>query len=309
MLALLLACTSPPERASNESQESGSTAASTLTGSPGPARPAQTVELPEAPPALPSEDLEPAADGFELISAGAEPRAALRFTPREGTARASLSTAMRVSVTGTGMPPMQQDLAPVERLVTAELVSASDQRIELLVGFAELDQRLGLDPRGRVLARTSEAPPTTTPQQRKTLETVAQNLTPLLVELPEAAVGIGGEWKATRPVTIGGLELVQTNEIRLVSLDGQRATFEVRLSQRPRLEQFTPPGQDTPLDLADFDGKGAAWIVYDLGSMLPLGLTASLTTKFTAATPTEPRRELDFDLGVELRLVPDHATE
>ncbi len=321
-LLFAVACT-PPQRADDQRDRPPSSTPQPPPREIAPVEPPR--HTPQVPP-LPTAALDPATNGFELLLAGAEPRSPLRLTPTEATSeQVELTLSMTVALTGTSLPPMRQVLPAVKQTTTATTSSIADGRItqRLVHGDLHVDssspnaaqslqaamqkidgfeQTRVFDPRGNLLDSRLTIPEGTSAQLAKTLETIGKTVEQVMVRFPEQPVGVGGKWKVSVPFDSGGLELEQTIEFTLVAREGKRAVFETQLSQRPLTDKFTPPDQNTELDIVEFESKGASRIEYDLDKMLPDASHTKIETKFTTQTTGEQAQQLSFEMIVELEI-------
>jgi hypothetical protein len=288
--------------------------------------PAAGAKLPK--PELPSEQLAAAKDGYELLATGAEPRQTLRFAPKPGQVETiKLTMTMKMAITGPGMPPVDQNLPPIEQINRAETLSVEGGRIEekivlesfsvagsdsspmttlLRESMAQIEgfeQVMIYDDRGGVIDGELSIPEDAGPQLASTLETMGKTFEQVLVRLPEPAVGVGAKWRETSKFDNKGIELEQTSQFELVAREGERVTLDTQVSQRPLSERFSPPNMPGEVKLLDFDSKGAGRVVYELGELMPESVETRIETDFTIeAQAMGQTQKLTTHIEIELAL-------
>jgi hypothetical protein len=218
------------------------------------ARPVAPAPVPDAPRAAAQfevrEPVTPAPASFELLDAGAEPRAAIVLGAKQGDRMVvriglALQVAMKL---GTNDVP-KTTLPPLEVGVSAEVMKVGDAiEVELRVVDVRIDDAAVASERVKsaveatvealrtstgslVLARDGRVQSISMSSGHDAIESKAAGLDHALVELlpafPTEPVGVGARWKLVQPVVRGGVTLQRTSEFRLVANRDGRLELEV----------------------------------------------------------------------------------
>ena len=197
----------------------------------------------EPPPPAKSED------GFELVTAGAEPRALLRYRPVVGAASAmamSMDFDLDTGGVETKMPTLTLDLELAVVAVapdgsatvrtTIKRASARDRVMGAAVSAATMNQTLALvdnikitstlSTRGHQTGSKLENPQQgIAPELMQQITTMTQGLEQLAMPMPEPAVGIGAKWKSTKGLAQNGVDMTSTTTIEITAIEGDKVSF------------------------------------------------------------------------------------
>lgn len=148
------------------------------------------------------------------------------------------------------------------------------------------------------------APQAATDEARSSVERAITSLTALPVVFPEEEIGPGAQWSVESRVT-GESTLLQTTTYTLDSLDGDIATLNVSVEQRPSLGALSFDAADAPeelrgkeLKVVDTTTKSEGSVTVDLSKPLPTAGEVSVTTVISYGAE-----------GSDLRVVQASATD
>lgn len=148
------------------------------------------------------------------------------------------------------------------------------------------------------------APQAATDEARSAVERAITSLTSLPIVFPEEEIGPGAEWTVESRVT-GESTLLQTTTYTLDKLDGDVATLNVSVEQRPSLGALSFDGADAPQELQDKELKvldtktqSEGTVTVDLTKPLPTAGDVSITTVISYGAE-----------GSDLRVLQTSATE
>jgi len=197
------------------------------------------------------EPVAPAPASFELLDAGAEPRAAITIAATRGdriVMRIGLAMAVAMKVGTTDVP--KATLPRLEVDVAAEVTKVGDAGIEVELRVVEVrtDDAVVASERVKsavqttvealrastgtlVLARDGRVQSIAMSSGGDAIESKAAGLDHALVELlpawPPEPVGVGARWKLVQPIVRGGVTLQRTSEFRLVATRAGALELEV----------------------------------------------------------------------------------
>jgi hypothetical protein len=262
-----------------------------------PASPGAATSQPPAPAA----ERPPGEDDLrlELLDAGAQPRAPLRYKFHVGQQERMLMD-MQMDMTTNlpgqknvtvAMPTMQfaaklesKSLTPEGDLVfgfvndKVDLLDDRPMRPEIRDKVrAEIQKILGLKGEGVVTTRgltkraDYEVPPGASPQVAQTLENMRQSLRQLATPLPLEPVGVGAKWKTTSTIRSKMFNFVQVATFSLASVKDGRATLQVQIEQKAPVQAVkmdgVPPDVKTTLD--SYQGRGSGRPTVDFDRLIP----------------------------------------
>lgn len=238
-------------------------------------------------------------DSVTLETAGAEPRTALRFTPKVGAPKTvELAMSMQVSMTvgNKTIDPSVLPVVTVQMNVTAaadkdgatayayavtsasrapmegaseRLKKAMDTAVE---GMKDTSGSLSIDARGRRVAAEYVLPDVPTPNLRPSLAGFQQSFSQLFVAFPEEAVGVGGSWSSTTHFELSGIPIEQRATYTLESKDGDALTLAVVFEQSATGAAEAPAG--VALEDTQFGASGSGTLSVGLDSPFPLDAKA-----------------------------------
>lgn len=231
----------------------------------------------------------------ELLEAGAEPRAALRFKLTEGAQfRATVTSRFGIEVEVDGEPAQAPSIPPLlfDMATTVNTV-ASNGDIE--AGFVLEDFRVG---DGATLPAEAQAsldrlsgitgtftvtslgeskdsqiniPPGLDETAKAQLESVSSQFAALTVPFPEEPVGVGGSWKVSTSTTLNDVQTDLAYTYTLRERTGDRYQLDVSYEQTAPDQDVDlpglPAGSTTHVDGVSISGSGTT--EGDLTSFFP----------------------------------------
>lgn len=235
-----------------------------------------------------------------LVSAGAEPRIALRYKVPvgfKGKMDMSVSTSMRMELGGTTMPDlaMPKMSSLLEMAVTAVSpsgdMSIRAESATLKMDMTGVDPMVATamqaadfgntsvvvtgvtDPRGLARDMVSDTSKITNPQLKAMAEQVAESVKTASFQLPEEAVGVGAKWEVRSHMATGGIDGFQTALFEIVAIEGRKVRLKVNITQTapPQAADIPnmPPG--AAAQLRELTGTGSGTAVVDLDSLIAEG--------------------------------------
>jgi hypothetical protein len=263
----------------------------------------------------------------ELLEAGAEPRAPLRYRlgDQRDTFLLELATQLRLAI-GDLAPP-----APTPSVrITIEVRAAQAQRRVALEGTivkveipeepgvpaavvtavrADLERLTGITWKaeftdtGNPELLALEAPADANAQLVTTLSRIRESLRRLLPPLPDAPVGKNARWRVRGAATVGPVHIDETAIYKLGAGDGRtslQVTLGMAAADQPLVMPGTPPG--AALALTSFEGGGKGQIELGLDHIVqPSTLRWAASGKGTAQPAGEPLSPIS--LGLEASAV------
>jgi hypothetical protein len=107
------------------------------------------------------------------------------------------------------------------------------------------------------------------------IEQLGDQMGNLIVVFPQQAVGVGGRWRTMSSLTVSGIDVVQTYDYTVRTLDGSIVTVDVDYVQTAPRQRVTLPGvpKTARVDLTRYRVTGSGSITLDLTSVLPTDST------------------------------------
>ena len=247
-------------------------------------------------------------DVVTLETPGAEPRAALRFSPETGRARTvTLDMTMEVAMTlgNNAIDPSALPTVEVEMKVTPgaeedgttpwafEVVRASREPLEsaserlkkamdtAVEGMKASKGSLSIDAQGRRGKADYGLPEVPTPGLRPSLSGFQQSFSQLFVVLPAEPVGVGATWSSTSHFELSGVPIEQTATYTLQGRDGDVLTLGVRFEQAATGEAESPAG--VALEDTQFGGRGSGTLKVRLDSPFPVEAQAQSRSRISSS--------------------------
>jgi len=222
------------------------------------------------------------------------------------TTTITLNTAMEMSIPGMATPrstKLPSTLMKMETVVTqvdangdihykfrytdadmtgdasipAGLLNTARTQVQKMVG---LSGSFVMDDRGNTKSTSLSIPKGVDAATRQMLEQSFQSLEQLSAPLPEAAVGIGAQWKTLMPTKIYGMTINQTGTYELVGLKDGVVTLKVGVKQRAQGQKLSIPGvpKGVNMTLKSLNTMGQGEIKVRLDRLLPSTATLSMTS-------------------------------
>ena len=264
----------------------------------------------------------------KLLSAGAEPRRVLRLQPQPGQLQTTTTTLKMDMDMGLGQPmKMPAIIMPME--VTVKNVSANgDITYEIVIGdvsvavdpdalpqVAEaMKASLGgvkglsgtatMSPRGFSKDSDSMLPSDADPQMRQALSQLQETWSNIAAQLPEEAVGVGAKWEVRQPLKSQGMTVNQTATYELLSLDGDRLSTAITMTQSASNQKIQNPAMpQMQLDVTKLTGSGRGNMTLDLGQVMPLTATLQAQTEMSLSIDMGGQKQrMTMKSGMNLRM-------
>lgn len=246
-----------------------------------------------------------AADGFpapgaapliKLLSAGAEPRAALRYAVPAGH-KGRLEIAMDMGITmdmeGMMMPEMKMPtMKTVVEMSVSDVAANGDMTFQSRIASMHMDTA-GLDANMSAVANSFnnteltglQASGTMTnrgltgqklkfsgvsnAQAKQMIDSAASTFDSLSMPFPEEAVGKGAKWETRQRTSAGGVSAMLKTTIEVVSVQGSRVTLKISTETTAPSQPIKNPAlpADADATLTKLKGTGKGTMVVDLNSM------------------------------------------
>ena len=237
------------------------------------------------------------APDLALVSAGGEPRKALRYQVPKGTKRdleLAIDIAATAGDTGGQMPTIVltlsivvEDVGPHGMKLRSTVVDATardrdDSRVDPKALTGTLDLMKGvvltttMAPSGRLSDTTialGDKP--LSGRDKAQLATLTTSFDQLMMTLPDEPVGIGAMWRNSRPLEQNGMKLTAVNTVQLTAITGDAISYEIGTEVHGD-DQVIKQG-DVSLDIKDVTGTGGGKGTIDLRT---LAVTTALDSEF-----------------------------
>ncbi len=233
----------------------------------------------------------------KLISAGDEPRKALRLHPAVGT-KQSLTMTMKMEMdmgaaTG-GMPPMTMpemklgtdatvrsvapngditfDLLFTESGIVGDTDPSNPMSAMMADGMATLKGSTAtstMSDRGTMISKSFKVSENAAPMVRQSFEQSKESFTQ--ITLPEEAVGVGAKWEVKEKQSTQGMSVDQTSLFEITAIQGDILTLRATVNQHAanqKIENPSMPGMKMDLTKLTSEGSGTGKV--DLSKVLPI---------------------------------------
>ncbi|WP_420880471.1 hypothetical protein [Rhodococcus sp. (in: high G+C Gram-positive bacteria)] len=250
----------------------------------------------------------------EIVDAGAEPRAVVRFRPAQGTRQeARLVTTASVQQQIDEQAP--QDVSspvltmPLTALVTqgasdstgattvdltlGELSTPDEATDEALAPATGSHAGFTMNLSGAITALRLRPDPDAQNKARAMIEQAFYQAVYRTVAFPEQPIGVGAEWKIRQQV-MGAVAVDQVTTAKLVARDGNRLTVDVLVEQTPTSAVFQLPNGAGALNVDSFALRGEGNVVIDLSVPLPVAgaISAEGSQSFSDPSDTMHLRQI-----------------
>jgi hypothetical protein len=267
-----------------------------------------------------------------LVSTGAEPRKALRYSvPAGSTIRTAIDTnmAMTMEMMGMSMPEMK---LPTMKMVAEFAVSAvaanGDMTFSSGVSSLTFDTA-GVDPTiaaAMASANTDVSSIKTTgtmsnrgitnqqldiskiadPQLKQMMETAGAALQSMSFPLPDEAVGVGGRWEIRQRMAAGGVETMTTQTVEVMAIAGSKVTLKITTDQtappQPMKNPALPP--DAEVNLVKMTGTGTSTTVLDLATLANQGEGTMTMSMAMAVKMQGMEQNMSMITGLTIKTAP-----
>jgi hypothetical protein len=267
----------------------------------------------------------------KLITAGAEPRKALRLHPAAGD-KQSLEMTMKMAMDmkmGEIQTPVKMPIMKMVMDVTVKSVSPqgdigyemvmSDASVAddpdvlpqvadaMKASFASMKGMTGTGvttSRGVSKAADIKVPAGADPQMKQAMEQMKESFSRISTAFPEEPVGLGAKWEAKTQIKSQGITIDQVSTYELASVDGERINAKTALTQSAANQKIQNPSMPAvKLDLTKMTGTGAGETTVDLGKIMPLASTMEMHSNLSMGMNMAGQKQtmdMKMDLNVSL---------
>jgi hypothetical protein len=272
---------------------------------------------------------------LKLLEPGAEPRKALRYHPKAGDKQSMVMTMKTATAIKAGEMPEQPLKLPTMKLVmdltikdvgtngdiTYDIVTSDATITEEPDVVAQLAEAMknamagikGIGGTGTISSRgigkgtEIKAPQGADPQVTQYVEQLKENISRVVLPLPEEPIGTGAKWEVKMPLKSQGVSLNQSATLQLVSLEGERGSAKSTFTQTaPHQKIQNPMMPGTTVDLTKMTAHGTAESTFDLAQILPLEsnveLHQDMAMTVTASNSSQKQTttmKVDLNLHIE----------
>ena len=285
----------------------------------------------EAPSTAPVPAFKPS--GVELIEAGAEPRAPLRYQFSKDIKEAAvmeITIAMTMEMGGYEQPTntmpttrMVMELAGQEiteaghlkygfKFTKAEVVAGEDSQPVMVdalegavAGVVGMTGWAIVDDRGVTRDMAFTVAKDVNPALVQILDLMRAQLNQLSAPFPVEAVGSGAKWKVTQETNSGGMSLTQVATYTLIEQLGDSVKMSVTMRQTAPAQSIKspsiPPG--TTARLTSLESGGSGMVAADLGRLVPesdLTVKMKMNMEITVEAPDMPPQFMPMGMRMKI---------
>jgi hypothetical protein len=233
----------------------------------------------------------------KLLDAGAEPRKVLRLHPSVGGKQTvEMTIKMGMDIKAGEMPGNAMKLPAITMpldLTVKNITPDGTITYELVMGDAKIAEEAGaaapmaemmktalgglkglagtgtITDRGVSKGMEFKAAAGTNPQLKQTLDQMKESFSTLSWPFPEEAVGAGAKWEAKGPVKSQGMNADQDATYELVSVEGDRLTTKVNITQQAANQKIQSPAMPGKVDVTKMTGTTSGNCTLDLTQVMP----------------------------------------
>lgn len=271
---------------------------------------------------------------IKLITAGAQPRQTLRFTPQAGTketADMQMDMDMSMSMNGNRAPEFK---IPGTNLKFNTVVNKVEPNGDIHYDFSytnvDLVGQSNLPPtaiegmrremkkiegfKGNVIVdnmgHTKKAnfilPKNFNPALKQMLDQMTNSIEQLSAPIPKQAIGKGAKWQVTSQIDFNGINLQQSATYELIDIQNGVATINVSLAQQtPGVQKMVLPQapKGMSMTLQSYNGTGTGQIKMSLKRIMPLNTSINMNTNTQMRTtvPNSPE-EMIMDQQISMQM-------
>lgn len=270
---------------------------------------------------------------LKLLTTGKAPRTALRLHPTVGdeqTMNMTMKTAMSVSAAGKTMPAM--NIPPITmgmKLVVKNVAANGDIHYGMtfenasvaadsntlpaianamkasLAGIQGMTASAQMTSQGIVKDIRMKMPAGVSPQLRQTMSQMKESFSSSSVPFPDEPVGPGAKWEYSTKLKNQGMTIDQTATYELVSIQGDKVTLHMTLTQNAppqKIQNPTRPG--FMMELNKFTGSGSGKSVFNLAHIMPISGKFTESTDMAMSMNTGQRKQnmtMKMDVDVSMK--------
>jgi len=282
----------------------------------------------EQKPVVAEPELPADAPKVELLSAGSDPKKELRYAFQKGQSQQwVMKHLMKMSIEGAKRPPgnmpeiaftFEVEAAKVEPNGVGHLRFSYSKaeigesglpariRTEMTKGLKEISKVKGtqvVTDRGFILQSDLDVSGVTDERLQVLLDSMRQSIKQMANPLPKEAVGVGAKWKVIHDVDTMGMELTQTANYEVVSMDGSNVELKVTVEQKAEDTELAMPGMpdSAKVEVKEVDSNGKGTMTIDLESLLP---TSNLRFETKVVTRKAKGPEVSMNMDLTLSITP-----
>jgi len=299
----------------------------------------ETLSKPPAPPDVPGtgdaktgagSSAQPSGVDVKLLSAGNEPRKALRLAPKAGDMQKAMMT-LQMAMGPGGGELMKIPAIKIAFEVETKSVAPEGINNEIRIEDVTLDEASGGAPqmaeamkaalgtvKGMVIANTItdrgasrkvevKYPPGADPTARQSMEQMKDSFMNAQVLLPEEAVGPDAKWEMKQKIKTQGMTIDQKVTQHLVAVEENVLTIESVIEQSAANQKIANPAMpQLKMDLSKLTGSSKGQMTVDLSKILPTkaaingGAEMSLSTG-SGAQATSMTMKTEANITIEAR--------
>ena len=221
----------------------------------------------------------------KLISPGAEPRRAMRYTiPATYKGAMTMTTSIEMGGLPMAMPPMSMvmglnvgvtsiapngDISMSMTFTKAEMAAGADPTIAAAVGDA-MKSVVGLKGtavmtnRGVTKSVKMDLDSIKNPAMSQAFSQVSQSLENMMAPFPEEAIGVGAKWEARQGLDANGMSIFQRTEFEVTGMTATSMTVKMKTEQTAPTQTISnpqmPPDASMTLERLTSSGTGTGTI-------------------------------------------------
>lgn len=234
---------------------------------------------------------------IKLLSAGSEPRRALRLEFVKGT-KEHLVLTTNQAVTANGMPagsiPTVKIMMDVEIVgieangdakyqfsilgsevvgrpgIPAMVVSNTQQALDAMTGVTGTSY---VDDRGFNRDFSVDLPPAMSVQMQTRMVDQVSNMGQTSAPFPLDPVGVGAKWEVHQTLEQRGMTIGQVTTFELVEMNTDTGKMTSKVVQTAGRQTMPPPQPGTTAELLGLKGSGEGRVEYDLNGLVPAAVS------------------------------------
>jgi hypothetical protein len=264
----------------------------------------------------------------KLVSAGAEPRQALRYAPQQGDKDKLdmvMNMGMEMSMGAAGSMP-RVDIPPVTMAFDCEVTSSTPETFELaaavtdvkvdpsggamvdmiqpeMAKFVGMKMTSQMTRRGILVSADVKLPPNVNPQMMQMMDSMKQSLSQATAPFPEEPVGVGAKWEVISNMETNGMKLSQTATFELVALDGGKGTAKISLVQTAPPQDVNAPGMPAGAKarLNHLKSTGSGEMQFDLARVVPQKSNVALKSEVSTSIDAQGQKQ-NVDMKMDMKM-------
>ena len=268
----------------------------------------------------------------KVLSTGAAPKTALRYTPPVGTKQhidMTMSMGMSMEMSGAAGPGMTLPAIKIGADCVVTGVAPSGD-VTYTIAFTGAEGDPGGNPqiastlqtmndalktvkgsatvsnRGATLSSNIDFSKVADSPMGPTMGSTTDQMKVLSIPLPEEELGVGARWEAYQTFVNSGMTMYQKSEFELVAVDGRTVTLKSKLEQTAPPQAISnpalPPGAEVHLD--KLTGVGTADMKLNLNELVPTSDAAMDTTMLTSIAMGGNAMQMAMNISMKLTIAP-----